>query len=403
MRLFNCQVCGQLLYFENTLCMKCGATLGYLPEQNMLSALDPVEEGPDGTDPVRHEAPLTQSSPEQAREDNAAQADGTTPPLRQYDPWQTIWRAKAGAEGTYRFCANAQHEACNWLLPADGPHRLCTACHFNRTIPDITDPVNKERWQKIEAAKRRAFYGFIQLNLPLVDRIKDPKAGLAFDFLAEPKGGGQVMTGHEDGLITLAVVEADDAERVKRRTAMGEPYRTLLGHFRHESGHYFWDRLVRDGGLLNECRAVFGDDTQDYGEALKRHYATGAPADWQEHFVSAYATSHPWEDFAETWAHYLHIVDTLEMAHDFGLGIAPIADKTGDLAAEVNFDPYRSTDIQAMMGAWVPLTATVNSLNRCMGAADLYPFVLSPAVVDKLGFIQSLVHGTVPQLGRQQP
>jgi hypothetical protein len=204
------------------------------------------------------------------------------------------------------------------------------------------------------------------------------------------------MTGHDDGLITLALVEADDAERVKRRTAMGEPYRTLLGHFRHETGHYFWDRLVRDGGRLAECRAVFGDDTQDYSAALQRHYKEGPPPDWQENFVSAYATAHPWEDFAETWAHYLHIVDTLEMARAFGLGIAPRADRTGELATEVDFDPYRTKDIRAVIEAWVPLTATVNSLNRCMGAADLYPFVLSPAVVEKLAFIQALVHGAVP-------
>jgi hypothetical protein len=89
----------------------------------------------------------------------------------------------------------------------------------------------------------------------------------------------------------------------------------LLGHFRHEVGHYFWDRLVAtDPHQLEEFRVLFGDDRQDYGEALKRHYDEGAPANWQDTYISMYATMHPWEDFAETWAHYLHIVDTLETA-----------------------------------------------------------------------------------------
>ena len=105
---------------------------------------------------------------------------------------------------------------------------------------------------------------------------------------------------------------------------MGEPYRTLLGHFRHEVGHYYWDLLVRDGGRLEACRAVFGDDREDYGEALKRHYAEGAPADWQANFVSAYATTHAWEDFAETWAHYLHMVDSArDRRPSFGLEVEP--------------------------------------------------------------------------------
>lgn len=354
MRLYKCQNCGQVLHFENTFCVKCQATLGYLPEPNVLSALDPTEQ-------------------------------------------ERVFTAKAQA-GTFRFCDNVVNGACNWLVPAEGTQRFCLACRHNRTIPDLTDPVNGERWQKIEVAKRRAFYSFIRLGLPLANRGDDPEGGLAFDFLADaPAAEHPVMTGHDNGLITLALIEADDAERVKRRSAMGEPYRTLLGHFRHESGHYFWDRLVRDGGRLEECRAVFGDDSRDYEAALQRHYNQGPPADWQESFVSTYATAHPWEDFAETWAHYLHIVDTLEMARSLGMEIAPRADQTGALSTEVAFDPYRSRDIEALMDAWVPLTVAVNSLNRSMGIPDLYPFVLSPAVVAKLGFIQSLTHGAMPR------
>jgi hypothetical protein len=351
MRLYKCQNCGQVLHFENTACVRCGAVLGYLPEPNALSALDLTDQ-------------------------------------------QGEYTAKAESSRIYRFCDNVGDGACNWLVPAGDEERFCLACRHNRTIPDISDPLNKERWQKIEVAKRRTFYSFIRLGLPLANRGDDPVAGLAFDFLADaPEVGTQVMTGHDNGLITLALIEADDAERVRRRSAMGEPYRTLLGHFRHESGHYFWDRLVRDGGRLEECRAIFGDDSEDYEAALQRHYSEGPPADWQDHFVTTYATAHPWEDFAETWAHYLHIVDTLEMARSLGMEISPRADQTGGLSTDVAFDPYRSTDIDAVMDAWVPLTVAVNSLNRSMGIPDLYPFVISKPVEAKLAFIQSLTHG----------
>ncbi|WP_419896478.1 zinc-binding metallopeptidase family protein [Roseomonas sp. USHLN139] len=383
MRLFGCEVCGQLLYFENTQCVRCGATLGYLPARNRLTALDPDEAGEGMPGTPTPEGALAQSVGAATEAEDAADAP---------EP-DTLWRPRAAPEALHRFCDNARHKACNWLVPAESAARFCEACRHNRTIPDLSDPGNLAHWQKIEAAKRRAFYSFLRLGLPLVDRVEDPENGLAFDFLADaPDGSEKVMTGHDNGLITLALAEADDAERTRRRTAMGEPYRTLLGHFRHESGHYFWDRLVRDGGRLEECRAVFGDDSQDYGAALQRHYEQGPPADWQENFVSTYATAHPWEDFAETWAHYLHIVDTLEMARAFGIGIDPAVDRRDELTAEVDFDPYRATRIEPVMEAWVPLTAAVNSLNRCMGTPDLYPFVLSPAVVAKLAFIQSLVH-----------
>ena len=207
-----------------------------------------------------------------------------------------------------------------------------------------------DRWRELEIAKHRLFYSLLRWNLPVKTRAEDPDHGLIFNFLADDLAAGEkVMTGHDNGLITIALSEADDSERERRRLAMGEPYRTLLGHFRHEVGHYFWDVLVRDGGKLDACRQVFGDDLSDYDHALQRHYTDGAPADWQQHFVSAYATSHPWEDFAETWAHYLHIVDTLEMAGEFGIEVRPPADAIGGLTARVGFDPYRAGDFDAIV------------------------------------------------------
>ena len=261
-------------------------------------------------------------------------------------------------------------------------------------MPDLTDPEKMTAWRKMEAAKHRMIYQLMRLNLPMPNRTDDPQGGLVFDFLADTSGpsGKKVLTGHDDGLITLALTEADDAERERRRTEMHEPYRTLLGHFRHEVGHYYWDKLVRDGGMLDECRAVFGDDEADYGEALKAHYEHGAPEDWQEHFVSTYATTHAWEDFAETWAHYLHIIDTLETADAFGLEVHPTVTNEPVLHADLRLDPYEAGNFDRLVAAWLPLTFAMNSMNRSMGMSDLYPFILSAPVIEKLSFMHDLVH-----------
>ena len=350
MKLFKCQNCGQVLFFENRTCGRCGRQLGFLPEMGELSALEP------------------------------GGAAG--------------WRAFVAPEAGWWLCANAEHDACNWLLPAGSAARYCLACRHNRTVPDLSANSNLTAWRKLEAAKHRLFYTLLRLRLPTPNRADDPKGGLVFDFLADPPDPDamKVMTGHNNGLITLALAEADDAEREARRSQMGEPYRTLLGHFRHEVGHFYWDLLVRDGGKLDVCRAVFGDDRNDYAEALRRHYAEGPPPNWQETYVSAYATSHAWEDFAETWAHYLHIVDSLETASDFGLEVHPAIDANDLLHTHSKVDPYREGGFDGLIEVWLPLTIALNAMNRSMGLGDLYPFVLSPAVIGKLGFIHHLVH-----------
>ncbi|HEY8381957.1 MAG TPA: putative zinc-binding peptidase [Microvirga sp.] len=351
MKLFACQACGQPLDFENTHCERCKRRLGFDPGRGVLVALDP-------------------------REGSFSAADE---PARRY-----------------RFCANAAHEACNWLLGEAESGSFCRACRHNRTIPNLGDLEHAIRWRRLEAAKHRLFYSLLALSLPLVTRAEDP-AGLAFDFLADPaEGTGEgpsVLTGHDEGLITLVIAEADDAERERRRRAMGEPYRTLLGHFRHEVGHYYWDRLIRDDPSIDAFRALFGDERADYGEALKAHYANGPKPDWQEHFVSAYAASHPWEDFAETFAHYLHMVDTLETAGAFGVRVAPPNGGAAALESRVDFDPYGDADFARLAAAWGPIAFAANALNRSMGQPDLYPFVLSPPVLEKLRFIHDRVHG----------
>ena len=199
------------------------------------------------------------------------------------------------------------------------------------------------------------------------------------------------MTGHDNGLITINLAEADDSERERMRRQMGEPYRTLLGHFRHEIAHYYWDRLVRDAPGIEAFRQLFGDEREDYGAALQRHYANGPPPDWQERFVTTYASTHPWEDWAETWAHYFHMVDTLETASAFGMRVRPRVTKGADLSTAIDFDPH-SAALDRIVDSWLPLTFAVNSINRSMGIADLYPFVLAPPVIVKLSFIHERIH-----------
>ncbi len=303
-----------------------------------------------------------------------------------------------------RFCSNADHDVCNWLVPAESRHRFCRACRHNLVIPDLDRPDNLGRWRRMEVAKHRLFYTLIELELPLVTRTDDPDEGLVFEFLEDGVSSPKVLTGHDSGLITINIAEADDAERERRRASMHEPYRTLLGHFRHEIGHWYWDRLVRSEPALAACRTVFGDERDDYNAALKRHYANGPPSDWRDRYVSAYATSHPWEDFAESWAHYLHIVDTLETARTHGVAIHPRGVKDADaLSTDIEVDAPHAPSIKPLIQAWLPLTFAVNSLNRSMGQADLYPFVLSQTVVDKLGFIHDLIHGEVGSEARAQP
>ncbi len=352
MKLFNCQCCGQLLYFENTRCERCGSTLGYLANRALLSALTAAGEG--------------------------------------------RWHALAAPAESFRFCANASHEACHWLVAADGPDVFCRACRLNRTIPNLAAGNNLQLWQRLEAAKHRLVYGLLRLGLPLVSKFEDVERGLAFDFL-EGSGesfreGPQVVTGHAQGIITIDIAEADDVERERHRRDMVETYRTLLGHFRHESGHHYWERLVRNGVWLEAFREMFGDERRDYAAALETHYAEGPRADWQQHYVSAYAGAHPWEDFAETWAHYLHMVDSLETATAFGLSVLSGADQGRAVEITIDFDPSLAADFDTLIGAWLPLTYAVNSLNRSMGQPDLYPFVLAPEAMGKLRFVHGLVH-----------
>lgn len=356
MQLFICDHCNNTVYFENDRCEHCGHRLGFLPQRHVMVSLDEAEGG---------------------------------------------WVAPAFPGATYIYCANAQHGACNWLIEAEpGGPALCLACRHNETIPPLDQGDNLAHWQTIERAKKRLFYSLLRFGLPLETRAENSEHGLAFRFLADDAAAPQkVMTGHDSGIITIALAEADDAERERRRAMMGEPYRTLLGHFRHEIGHHYWDLLVKDQPAEARFRELFGDERADYGEALQAYYASGAPAGWPANYISAYATSHPWEDFAETFAHYLHITDTVEMAGAFGVRAKPQTGDEGLVLPPVRFDPYMAPAMSDIIDNWIPLALLLNNLNRCMGLSDAYPFVLTPSVMEKLGFINDLVH-MAPAMGQ---
>ncbi len=352
MKLFECQQCGQLLGFENTECVRCGRLLGFLPASTTLSALQPAG------------APL--------------------------------WQPLAAPGQLHRFCANDQHQVCNWLVPADSPEAFCPACRLNRTIPNLDRPEHITAWQQLEWGKHRLVYGLLRLGLPLTSRADHAEAGLAFDFLApwDAPPDSAVTMGHARGLITMNIAEADPAERERFRANLNEPYRTLVGHFRHEVGHYYWERLVQGTPEIEAFRREFGDERRDYAEALDRHYREGPIEGWQEFYVSAYASAHPWEDWAETWAHYLHMVDTLEAAHSYRLSLAPPGAAGSVLGVNMDFDPYQMLDFNRLVSAWFPVVHAGNSLNRAMGQPDLYPFVLTQRSLAKLHFVHDLIWRT---------
>lgn len=355
MRAFSCKICGNVLVAENSVCVACGTPQGFSPR---LDAFLPVDTGV-----------------------GAARLpdDGAGTSLDQ--------------------CANLTLVGCNWLVDDGHGSGLCLSCRLTRTRPNDDDPSGLAAWALTETAKRRLVYQVRDLGLPLVPRADDP-SGLAFDLLSSVRQ--KVTTGHADGVVTIDLAEGQDAHREAMRVQMGEPYRTMLGHLRHEVGHYYWQVLVAGNGLvepppaaLDRFRTLFGDDRDDYAQALERHYGQGAPADWVRTCVSAYATAHPWEDWAETFAHYLHIRDTLQTASAYGMVVTgPDLSASPAAAAELVAVPLDGDGYAAIgdvVATWLPLTYALNAVNRSMGKADLYPFVLTPPVIDKLGFVHDVV------------
>lgn len=310
-----------------------------------------------------------------------------------------------GRSETYRWCRNHHdYDVCNWLVPSRSSNDYCASCRLNHVIPNLGEPKNLTLWFRMEQAKRRLLYTLFRLGLSVEDRQQDPASGLGFEFLQdEIQADGfnheltvrqTVMTGHASGMITLNLSEAEPSAREEMREQMNERYRTLLGHFRHESGHYFWDRLIHNTTYLEGFRKLFGDERRDYTEALSQHYASGPPTHWESQWISAYASAHPWEDWAETWAHYLHMIDTLETAHDFGFQIdgSVIASPQPQNDDFIPF--YGPGSFNALVADWSRLSTALNSLNRSMGMEDAYPFVIAPTSLKKLRFVHRVVRAS---------
>jgi hypothetical protein len=353
MRAFQC-TCGQPLFFHNSRCLACGAEVAFDPVELRLNALVPM-------------------------------GDGT---------W-TLGGDTRAAPPRFRWCAHRTlAAACNWLVPAQTPHDACLSCRLTRTIPDLSRPKNPQRLQAIEAAKRHVLFGLMSCGLSIVPKADDDARGLAFDLLEPLPGGPPAVTGHAGGLVTINVAEADDDYREMHRESLKEPYRTVIGHLRHELGHYFWDTLIRDGAWLEAFRQLFGDERTNYGDALARHYRNGPPPDWPDRFISSYAASHPWEDWAETWAHYHHMRSTLQTVASFGLAIADVPLRITPFGRDVLYDRDAASagEFLDWVNAWVVLTAVLNETSRSMGQPDVYPFVLNRSVVTKMHFMQCVMH-----------
>lgn len=336
-------LCGNRLFFDNTSCLACGRHLGFVPGIVRLAALEPDSTG--------------------------------------------NWRlAENELSSPLRDCANRDEAiCCNWMIESGDDGTLCRSCRLTTVTPDLAIDGNARRWRIIERAKRYLVYGLLRLGLPVVDRHAEPQGGMAFEFKASTGGSEPVMTGHAGGVITLNIAEADDDYREHTRVMMGEPYRTVLGHLRHECGHHYWERLIQDSGWHEEYRRRFGDEQQDYQDALRRHHEQPRN-DWREEFISRYASAHPWEDWAETWAHYLHLRDTLETAADMGLIVAESEQYRRFL--------FNVTDFRQLLGEWMRLTVIMNALARSVGAPDTYPFTFSPGVCSKLEFVHQVIHAT---------
>ncbi|MGP3698564.1 zinc-binding metallopeptidase family protein [Rhodobacter sp. NSM] len=323
MQRYTCPSCQQEIFFRNTACLACGTQLLFDPE----AGFSDLEQGGEP-------------------------------------------------------CANRLTINCNWAAHAGGT--LCLSCLHTTMVPDLSIPENTDRWERIETAKRPLILMLHRLRLPLFDAEGTPVP--RFELKGDMLDGTapRVLTGHANGTITLNVAEADDAERERIRSEMNEPYRTLTGHLRHEVAHHYWDVLTEARPeRLETLRSVFGDDRQDYAAALQTHYAEGAPPDWPEGFISAYATAHPWEDFAESWAHVFHLLDGMETALAFGLL------SRQDLP--VQLEDLVLQPMTRLSHAWVDLVIALNAVNQALGHETFYPFVLAPKVVEKQEAIRQLI------------
>ncbi|KAA5539180.1 hypothetical protein FYK55_24995 [Roseiconus nitratireducens] len=336
MRNFDCR-CGAALFFHSEQCVRCKSATAMCANCRQVAAVDDLNDG-------------------------------------------TVQCSNCGTH--MRFCGNrVQNAICNGGVRAESADALCRYCSLNQIVPDLSMPGNREKWLSIERAKHRVLYDVDRIGFPIITDAGDGRAILRFEFkssTAEP-----VTTGHTSGLITMNIAEADSVQREQTRVQFGEPQRTLVGHFRHELGHYFWDVCVNPS-RLDEYRQLFGDERNpDYVTAQQQYYSGGPPDDWWTTYVSEYATMHSWEDFAETFNAYLDMIAIVGTSAHFHR-----------LRVDADVD---GGDFQQLLTAYQDIGIVANELNRDMGMLDLVPEVFTPPVVQKMRFVHSLRVQPCPQ------
>ena len=306
--------------------------------------------------------------------------------LREVAP--SLYRIEPDGEDLWR-CLNAAW-GCNWMVPG-GAHVWCRSCRLTRGRPHGSDVVATERWARAEGAKRRLVHQLDSLGLPVAARSEDNPDALVFDLVHVP--GAHRVTGHVDGVVTIDLTESDEVHRGAVRRSLGEPFRTMMGHLRHEVGHQLWPELVGSTDLLGAFRDRFGDERTDYAEALARHHDRSTRADSPD-FVSWYATAHPHEDWAESFAHLLHIQDATETARAHGLALH---------GPDGRPDRPDAGDVAATVASWARLAAVLDELAAGLGGEPVYPFRPGPGAVEKLAFVDRAIRRRSGDAGDAPP
>ena len=328
MRAFGCEVCGAELFFENSVCVRCGSAVGYSREHGTLVA-------------VTADRPI---------------------------------------------CANLNRCGCNWIADPASVLGLCFSCRLTRTRPADADAVGLAQYWVAEAAKRRLIFGLDELELPIM--ISDGFAGLAFDLLSSTQG--KIITGHLNGIITLDLAESNDSHREALRQSMDEPYRTVLGHFRHEIGHYYCQLLALTPDRRDEFRTLFGDETLSYEEALQRHYASRELASSGR--ASSSARTRPCiRSRISRRCSATSCTSPTRCRRRGSSGCcrnrisATTSSRHAGTARKLRKSLLERPMAEVVGETWLPVSKGLNQINRSMGKPDLYPFVLRTAGDRKAG------------------
>ena len=337
MRRFTCESCAEEVAFDALRCASCSSPLGYVPAQQAVKVLHPA-------------------------------AGAVSFSISGDDA--EFWRCPNSARG------------CNWVLPAGTGDIWCRSCGLTPGRPDETNPDALAAWSTAEAVKRRLVHQLDHLALPIDPRSDATPDGLAFDLVYVPGQFGPA--GKVDEAVTLDLADADVQDVGAPPRRVHAPFRTLIGNLRHKVGHHYWHRLVGQSDHVTPFRRLFGDERADYPAAIEPHQAAVAHHWDASRFVTGRAESHPFEDWAETFAHYLHILDATDTAEAYRLPDGqcemgrPQSSPGGGTFAEI-------------LRLWRPTAPAVNALAASLGLPAVYPFQLTGVVLQKFEFVHARV------------